>query len=275
MGRIEKIVVLGVVFLIVVILVVSTQGDSGVGGSGVGARPGTVLAQEPGAAPTAAPAQPPSAGTGRAELAGGPERSEVDPLVPGGSHAPARTTPPASNGVPLEAPAGAGARPGRSGDAGVELAAGRPLAPSGAIPAGWDLVTLDGLDEHLFDPELKVYTARRGETLEELARRYYGDPRFRAALERNNEGVTVLEDGRQILLPVRAPAAPAAPATLAPGGSSATPGQVYVVQQGENLWKIAKKVYGAGHRWGEIFDANRDVLSDSNTVVAGLSLRIP
>ena len=46
-------------------------------------------------------------------------------------------------------------------------------------------------------------------------------------------------------------------------------------QSGESLWKIAKKVYGAGHRWGEIYEANRQVLASPEALSPGIVLRIP
>jgi nucleoid-associated protein YgaU len=47
------------------------------------------------------------------------------------------------------------------------------------------------------------------------------------------------------------------------------------VQEGDSLWRIAKKVYGAGHRWNEIWEANRDVLASEDDVTPGMTLVIP
>jgi LysM repeat protein len=51
--------------------------------------------------------------------------------------------------------------------------------------------------------------------------------------------------------------------------------RVYVVQPGDTLSKIAKEVYGNGSRWREIFEANKDKISDPSMIYPGQELRIP
>lgn len=49
----------------------------------------------------------------------------------------------------------------------------------------------------------------------------------------------------------------------------------YKVRAGENLWSIAKKVYGDATKWTLIYEYNRDVLKDSQTIKPGMILKIP
>lgn len=49
----------------------------------------------------------------------------------------------------------------------------------------------------------------------------------------------------------------------------------YTVASGDSLWKIAKRVYGDGSKWGEIFNANRDKITNSNVIKPGMVLNIP
>lgn len=50
----------------------------------------------------------------------------------------------------------------------------------------------------------------------------------------------------------------------------------YVVQKGDTLWVIAKKVYGKGSQWHRIYDANRDRLaSPEANLKLGMKLAIP
>lgn len=49
----------------------------------------------------------------------------------------------------------------------------------------------------------------------------------------------------------------------------------YVVQPGDNLWKIARKRYGRGWRWRTIYEANTDTLPDPGQLHAGQVLIIP
>ncbi len=50
----------------------------------------------------------------------------------------------------------------------------------------------------------------------------------------------------------------------------------YVVQRGDTLWVIAKKVYGKGSQWRRIYDANRDRLASPEAMLKlGMKLTIP
>ncbi|NNC38987.1 MAG: peptidoglycan-binding protein LysM [Hellea sp.] len=51
--------------------------------------------------------------------------------------------------------------------------------------------------------------------------------------------------------------------------------QLHTVVSGDTLWKIAKKYYGKGSRYPEIFEANRPMLSHPDKIYVGQVLRIP
>ena len=51
-------------------------------------------------------------------------------------------------------------------------------------------------------------------------------------------------------------------------------GQV-VVQPQQNLWRIARRAYGQGVRYTEIFAANRDRISDPNRIYPGQVFALP
>lgn len=51
--------------------------------------------------------------------------------------------------------------------------------------------------------------------------------------------------------------------------------QLYVVKQGDSLSKIAEEVYGDKMLYPQIFEANRDTLSDPDKIKPGQKLRIP
>jgi nucleoid-associated protein YgaU len=61
------------------------------------------------------------------------------------------------------------------------------------------------------------------------------------------------------------------------GVSSTAPAQLqsYTVVGGDSLSKIAKKFYGNANRWHEIFDANRDQISNPDLIRVGQVLKIP
>jgi nucleoid-associated protein YgaU len=58
-------------------------------------------------------------------------------------------------------------------------------------------------------------------------------------------------------------------------GKLGTAEKTYTVQSGDTLAKIAQTVYGDGARWKEIFEANRDQISDPDTIQVGQELTIP
>lgn len=68
--------------------------------------------------------------------------------------------------------------------------------------------------------------------------------------------------------------APAAPAPAAPAAPSASGGTV-TVQSGDTLSEIAQRTLGDSGRWREIYDLNRDQLSNPNVIQAGQVLKLP
>jgi len=63
------------------------------------------------------------------------------------------------------------------------------------------------------------------------------------------------------------------PSLPAPVAAPAT--QIYTVQPGDTLSKIAKKVYGDANAYMKIFEANTNQLNDPNKIRAGQELVIP
>lgn len=49
----------------------------------------------------------------------------------------------------------------------------------------------------------------------------------------------------------------------------------YTVVSGDSLWKIAKRIYGDGSRWKDIFNANTDKITNANAIKTGITLVIP
>ena len=74
-----------------------------------------------------------------------------------------------------------------------------------------------------------------------------------------------------------APSAPKADFSNVEAGatSTAAAAQSYTVAKGDTLSKIAKQFYGNANRWHEIFDANRDQISNPDLIRPGQVLKIP
>jgi nucleoid-associated protein YgaU len=77
---------------------------------------------------------------------------------------------------------------------------------------------------------------------------------------------------QEIVADIKA-SAPAAPAAATPAASSSA--STYTVKAGDTLSAIAKQLLGDGNAYMDIFEANRDQLSDPNKIKPGQVLKIP
>ena len=71
------------------------------------------------------------------------------------------------------------------------------------------------------------------------------------------------------------PESPADTETPAQPEQPAGDPQTYTVQSGDCLWDIAARELGSGLRWSEIYDLNRDILSDPDRIQIGQELVLP
>jgi len=76
------------------------------------------------------------------------------------------------------------------------------------------------------------------------------------------------------------PTAPTRPRDVASAGRNAaanTPAATrrHVVARGDTLFGLAQRYYGDRARWRDIYNANRDVLPNENSLSVGMELRIP
>ncbi len=49
----------------------------------------------------------------------------------------------------------------------------------------------------------------------------------------------------------------------------------YVIQEGDSLWKIAKREYGDGMQWKRLYEFNKDVIKNPDRPKKGTKIRIP
>ena len=64
-------------------------------------------------------------------------------------------------------------------------------------------------------------------------------------------------------------------ASTAPVIDAAPAAQTYTVAAGDTLSKISKHFYGSANHWNDIFQANRDQLSNPDLIKPGQVLKIP
>ena len=237
MGKVEKIVVLGVLFVIVSILAVSL--DRGLGAESPEAGGARVL----------------NAGVSANAL----QPAQVNPRTHGRrvpEPAPAAEPMPVVDVAPLLS---AEVQDPQAGQGDLQDVPSGPQAPA-EIAEDWDLVTMEGLEVHSFDPQMRLYPAGAGEDFVSLSERLYGDAVHAQTLRCNNEGVLDIQEGQVLLVPVM---------------SDNVGDMMHEVASGENLSKIAERVYGKGYLWENIYEANRDLLDSPDNLQPGMMLRVP
>ncbi len=266
MGKIEKVVVLSVLFLMVVIFVVTTTGSTEVeperekvvqldgmeGRKRTGDR--SVRDRQPKTAPTEA-IRPRLRDNDRVQPVRNQAKSSdrVEGLL---STPMNQVQKPKGNSATKRIDKGSSKQPATNGGL-TKPDLKRIEKP--ALDPSWSLVRVDGLKDTI-NPAYKTYQCRKGDTFESVARRFYGDKRHAHFLRRNNEGVRKLDTTLQLLMPCV---------------NETTLANTYKVLEGDSLWSIAKDQYNAGHRWNEIYDANRHVLRSPDDLRQGLELTIP
>jgi TP901 family phage tail tape measure protein len=64
-------------------------------------------------------------------------------------------------------------------------------------------------------------------------------------------------------------------ATSSTGKQTSSQHDTYTVKSGDSLWAIAEKQLGAGSRWQEVYNLNKDIISNPDVIQPGWKLKIP
>jgi nucleoid-associated protein YgaU len=86
------------------------------------------------------------------------------------------------------------------------------------------------------------------------------------------EKVDTISKQAAVKAPTKTPAPAPAPA---PTPAPVSTGRWYVVQDGDNLWRIAATQLGSGTRYEEIAKLNADLLKSKDTLDVGMRIRLP
>lgn len=129
-----------------------------------------------------------------------------------------------------------------------------------------------------------------GETLSSLAEQYYGDPRFWQRIAKANPRVNPNRPriGDRLIIepkswfdkpgarPTAGPTAKAQPTPKATGTPRGPLPETYVVQKGDSLIGISRKLYGTPKRANDIYEANKHIIgSDPAGLRPGMKLNVP
>ena len=86
---------------------------------------------------------------------------------------------------------------------------------------------------------------------------------------------TVADWNKDVVADIKVQAAPQPATTGSQGAPPASPTISYTVQSGDTLSGIAKKFLGNANEYMDIFNANRDQLTDPDKIKPGQVLKIP
>ena len=123
--------------------------------------------------------------------------------------------------------------------------------------------------------ETITYTVMPGDTLGKIAAKYFGNANMWRKIYADNGDVIKNPDkirvGQKLRIILEVQAAGKEESSNAGNVSNTN----YVVQSGDNLWKIAKKAYGQGYYWKKVYEANQKVISNPGSIRVGQNLYIP
>jgi len=121
------------------------------------------------------------------------------------------------------------------------------------------------------------YIVQPGDNLWKIAVKFYGDGIFWRQIFTDNADVIrhpdSLHAGQRLKIYLTVGNGMTGAAAF--NGSLSASGSSYVVQPGDSLWGIAGKVYGKSARWREIYEANRNTISDPERIYTKQVLVIP
>lgn len=122
-----------------------------------------------------------------------------------------------------------------------------------------------------------THTIAPGDTLFEIAKKYYNDgSRWRAIASHNPDTIpdpASLRPGTTIQIPGLAAPVQTTRTPNPPSRQSAP--NTYTVKPGDVLSTIALDQLGTSKRWREIYELNADALDDPNDIVVGMTLKLP
>ena len=122
-----------------------------------------------------------------------------------------------------------------------------------------------------------TYIVVKGDSLWKIAKKLYGDGTKWGLIYEANKS-TIKDPSKiwpgQVLIIGNATSGGTTGSTTTTPSTSQT-GNTYTVVKGDSLWKIAKKLYGDGNKWGKIYEANKSTIKDPRVIVSGQVLIIP
>ena len=242
-----------------------------------------------------------------APAAGGVQQAEVTPAA---TVTPLPQGTPVAAGSAQFGPSPAQPTPGSVGVAPAQMTPAVSIDPTVSAPAqNVPAVNTQpaAASETTKPAAAKVYVVQSGDSISGIAKKVYGvkegvkqkniDAIFAANRKTLNK-INDLQVGQKLIIP-SIPSSNAASSTPAEvltdknftkvesvgqkhstantskPAATAKSGSVYVVKEGDSLWKIAASQLGDGNRYKDIVKLNSDILSTEDDIAVGMQLKMP
>ena len=130
----------------------------------------------------------------------------------------------------------------------------------------------------------QIHTIQHGETLRSICGAWYGDSGLASAVANWNKisnpnnlknGETIALPSRDSLVAAALPSRPLSPAIDSSIEQSSSSFEEYTVKSGDTLSELAYKLMGTSKKTAELFNLNRNVMPDPDTIYPGMILQYP
>ena len=127
----------------------------------------------------------------------------------------------------------------------------------------------------------RTYEVRSGESLSTICHQTYGTAALTAALATHN-GISdpdLVRAGQRLRLPPAAVLTDAGDVAISPATrdeiDTPTRWAAYRIKSGDSLSEIAREFMGSAGHWRQLYELNRNAISDPDNIRAGTMLRVP
>lgn len=139
------------------------------------------------------------------------------------------------------------------------------------LPGTENNIELDGTENATKLVKGGEYIVEKGDNLWKIAMAKYNDGYKWVDIAKSNnlKNVGYIEVGQKLVLPDLE-----VKQTITEDKQTIV-GNSYVVVKNDSLWKIAMAKYNDGYKWVDIYNANKELISDPNEIEIGMTLQLP
>ncbi|MCH8151580.1 MAG: LysM peptidoglycan-binding domain-containing protein [Planctomycetes bacterium] len=127
------------------------------------------------------------------------------------------------------------------------------------------------------EASITFHKVRPGESLSSICQRYYGDVLRVLELARYNDiaDPDVVRAGRKLRIPKADALARNDQSNPAASSDGADRSRTYTIKRGDSLSVVAQRLLHSAGRWRQLYQLNRNVISDPDTLQVGTVIKVP